>query len=283
MKRFAFANTDREMGSDVVILGVPDEYGGRSYRKGSSKGPDRIRLVSEEREVFRRMGKRIVSAAQTGIIRKKIYDRGDVKRKNVASVVENIVKSDRLVVTFGGDHSVTSDILSGIDRVKKKVSVVYFDAHPDFVCSSSHYYGSVMCDVEKYKNVDFASSVEIGMRQPEPEELANIRKNHLKMISPLEIERDGVERTVSRIKKIINKNFYISVDMDVIDPAFAPGVSNPVPGGISSLQMIYILKELAKLGPIGLDVVEVCPRYDVNDMTSHLAGRIVAETISSLG
>ena len=282
MKRFAFANTDKELGSDIVILSVPDEKGGRSYRKGSSQGPDRIRSVSNEREVFHRLGKKIVSATQTGEIGKKIYDHGNVKRKHLASSVEHVIHNDKFLVTLGGDHSITSEILKGVDRVKKKVSVVYFDAHPDFICSSKHYYGSVVCDIEKYKNIDFSSSIEIGMRQPEPEELVNIRKKHLTTITPLDIETKGIEFAVKQIKKKINKNFYISVDMDVIDPAFAPGVSTPVPGGLASMKVMYMLKELAKLKPLGLDVVEVCPRYDVNDMTSHLAGRLVAETLSSL-
>ena len=79
----------------------------------------------------------------------------------------------------------------------------------------------------------------------------------------------------------IGKNVYVSFDMDVIDPAYAPGVSVPVPMGLRNTEAIYLLKILAKRA-IGLDIMEVCPEYDVKDRTSHLASRMIAEIISSI-
>lgn len=74
----------------------------------------------------------------------------------------------------------------------------------------------------------------------------------------------------------------MSFDMDVVDPAFAPGVSTPVPGGLSSSEALYLVREVAKLGLVGFDLMEVSPPFDVQDMTSHLAGRIVLEAASGV-
>ena len=79
----------------------------------------------------------------------------------------------------------------------------------------------------------------------------------------------------------IGKNVYISFDMDSVDPAFAPGVSVPVPMGLKNVEAVYLLKAIVNQGIIGMDLMEVCPSYDIKDRTSHLASRIIAEVISS--
>ena len=79
----------------------------------------------------------------------------------------------------------------------------------------------------------------------------------------------------------IGKNVYVSFDMDAIDPAYAPGVSVPVPLGINSVEAMIMLKSIAKHGILGFDIMEVCPNYDIKDRTSHLASRMIAEIASS--
>ncbi|MBI4894780.1 MAG: arginase family protein [Candidatus Aenigmarchaeota archaeon] len=279
--KLAWSNAKSYDCSDVVVIGVPDDSGSHSKRRGSSKAPDTIRHVSHEREVFFRGGAWNVAAAQTGEIKSKIFDRGNVRKKDVEHIAYRSFADGKMLVSIGGDHSITSEVLRGMNKVDKKISVVYFDSHPDFVCSTRGYYGSVVCDIREFRNVDFSSSIEVGMRQPETEELRNIDRGKLKTITPIEIEEMGVEHALKIIKKKVGRNVYVSLDMDVVDPAFAPAVSTPVPGGISSLQMVYLMKGLAEKGLIGFDLVEICPKYDVQHMTSHLAARIIAETVAS--
>jgi len=81
--------------------------------------------------------------------------------------------------------------------------------------------------------------------------------------------------------KTIGKNVYISFDMDCVDPAFAPGVSVPVPLGLKNIEAVYLLKAIVEQGIIGMDIMEVCPSYDIKDRTSHLASRMISEVISS--
>lgn len=161
--RFAWAKEDSFEGADVIILGVTDESGSHALRKGASKAPDQIRKVSNEREIFERKGIKTITLPEVCGLNKKIFDYGNVKKGEIAKLVEIIVNKGEIPVTIGGDHSITAEILKGIDKTKRKISIVYFDAHPDFICSSRKYYGSVVCDITEYENIDFSSSIEIGM------------------------------------------------------------------------------------------------------------------------
>jgi len=126
------------------------------------------------------------------------------------------------------------------------------------------------------------SSIQIGVRTPEQEEIDNIKKYDLYMITPFDIAKNGIMKIEEIILNKIGKNVYVSFDMDAIDPAYAPGVSVPVPLGLGNTETIILLKSLAKKGILGLDIMEVCPNYDIKDRTSHLASRMIAEVISSL-
>lgn len=266
--------------SEYVLFGVPDESGSHSYRKGSSLGPDRIRKVSQERDMFVREKKLFFEQPEHGMVKDNLFDFGNIKRRQIDVMVKHVAAKNKKLIVVGGDHSITFDVLKSLNDVYKEISVIYLDAHPDFVCSSHRYYGSVMCDVLSLKNVKLSSSVELGVRAPEKEELLNVKKSHIRTITPFDIAEKGIKVIAEEIIKHVGKNVYISIDVDVLDPAFAHGVSTPVPGGLNSNDFFYLLKRLSALNVIGFDIMEVCPKYDVNDMTSHLAARAIAELIS---
>lgn len=280
-----FLHNSNFKNSEIVIFGVPDISGSRSNRgKGVEKAPNKIREVSDNKEIFvSKGGKKRKTHTQTGIITKNICDIGNIKKIQVKNKIAYLLQQGKIPVVLGGDHSITAEILEGIGMVRKNISLVYFDAHPDFICSAGgKYYGSVVCDISKLKNFDIKSSVEIGIRAPEEEEIENLESMNLLTITPFDIQELGIKKTLDKIKKKIGNNVYISIDVDCIDPAYAPGVSDPVPGSLTSAQLIYLVKNLAKLGIIGFDVMEINPKYDIQDTTAHLASRIIAETIQSL-
>jgi agmatinase len=277
----AWARQKRIENAEWVIFGVPDDSGSHSYRKGAANGPDRIRSVSVERGIFVRNKVKHITEPQKGELQNNIFDYGNIKKEHVRSFIREAVFHGRKPIILGGDHSITFEVLKAINDVKKDVAVVYLDAHPDFVCSSHNYYGSVMCDVFGLHNIHLRSSVEVGVRAPEKEELKNLKKQHLRTITPLEIIEKGIQQAVAEIKKKVgNKEVYLSIDMDVLDPAFAPGVSTPVPGGLSSKEFIYLIKKIAELDIIGFDIMEVTPKYDVQDMTAHLAATAIEEIVA---
>ena len=276
--RICWANTDNFDDADVIIIGIPDESKSHALRKGSSEAPDKIREISCIRDTYTRGGQTSLGLPILGI-KKKIYDYGNVKKTEIGSVISNIISKSKIPISIGGDHSISAEIIKSLSKKVGPISLVYFDAHPDFIGSTQNYYGSVFYDSLPY--IDLKSSLQIGIRTPEQEEIENLRKYNVTTITPLDIIKNGIAETEKAIMNKIGKNVYVSFDMDAIDPAFAPGVSVPVPMGLRNTEAIYLLKSLATKA-IGIDIMEVCPEYDVKDRTSHLASRMIAEIASSI-
>jgi agmatinase len=278
MMNICWANTDNFDDADIVIVGIPDESKSHALRKGTSEAPHKIREISSIRDTYKHRNKISLGLPLDGIT-KKVYDYGNVERHNIGHVIEKIVSNSKIPISIGGDHSISIEIIKSVSKKHGPLSLVYFDAHPDFVSSVQGYYGSVFYDV--LEHIDVKSSIQIGIRTPEKEEIYNIKKHGLQVITPFDIIRDGIYKTEQTILNKIGKNVYVSLDMDVIDPAFAPGVSVPVPLGLRNIEVVLLLKSIVKKGILGLDIMEVCPNYDIKDRTSHLASRIIAEIISS--
>ena len=280
MEKICWANTNDFEESEFVVIGIPDESQSHALRKGTEEAPDKIRQISNIRDSFERNGKISLGRPFQGS-EKKVHDFGNIRREQIENIYGKISESLKIPISIGGDHSITRQIIKALTKKHGKVSLVYFDAHPDFVSSTSNYYGSIVNDV--FSNIKISSSVQIGIRTPEQEELDNIKKFNLEIITSFDIQEQGIKKIASSILSKLGSNVYISFDMDCIDPAYAPGVSVPVPMGLSSTDAVYLLKEIAKEGIIGMDVMEVCPSFDVKDRTSHLASRIISEVIYSSG
>jgi agmatinase len=271
--------------ADIVILGVPDETRSHAKRRGASKGPDSLRIASNYYEFFEREGNRIPICPMSGTLEnKKIIDFGNVPRDDLYRLIFDIVSTKKIPITIGGDHSITTIILQAIyDTFEgEKISLVYFDAHPDFVSSTRNYYGSVITDSSGY--INFTKSILIGTRAAESEELKNASKHKLEIITPIDIIELGINATVKKIvTKCGSNKVYMSIDLDCMDPGVAPGVSVPAPGGLFPVDLIYMIKKISEnLQILGMDLVELSPDYDLNQNTANHAARILMETIASL-
>jgi agmatinase len=265
--------------TDVVVIGVPDESNSHAKRKGTSRAPDVLRIASNESEFFERGGKLISTCPMRGTFDQKwIFDAGNIPNKQkLRDMVTDITSRGKLPIMIGGDHSLTTETIQAVSNViGKKLSLLYFDAHPDFVSSTRNYYGSVLTD--SAQSLNFRKSMLVGTRAAEPEELENARKAGLRIV---EI---GVKRVAQMIRaRTSGSKVYISVDLDCIDPAFAPGVSVPSPGGLSSIDLIYLLNKTVSAGNVvAIDIVELAPDYDINGITAMLAARIMSECIASV-
>lgn len=276
--KICWANTDNFDEAEIVIVGIPDESKSHALRKGSSEAPHKIREISSIRDTYKR-GDDVSLGLPLDGITKKVYDYGNVERSQLSETIEKIISKSKIPISIGGDHSLTTEIIKSVSKKYGLLSLVYFDAHPDFVSSIHGYYGSVLHDVLQY--IDTKTSILVGIRTPEKEEIDNIKKYDLQVITPFDIIRNGILKTEEMILNRVGKNIYVSLDMDAIDPAFAPGVSVPVPLGLRNIEVALLLKSIAKRGICGLDIMEVCPNYDIKDRTSHLASRIISEVISS--
>ena len=280
MEKICWANTDDFEQSEFVVIGIPDESQSHALRKGTEEAPLKIRQISNLRDTYERDGKISLGRPFQGS-EKKVHDFGNIDRSQIENIYDKIFASSKIPISIGGDHSISRQIINVMAKKYGKVSLVYFDAHPDFVSSTTNYYGSVVNDV--LSNIEIDSSVEIGIRTPEQEELDNINKYNIKVITPFDISEQGIKQVTNSVLNRLGDKVYISFDMDCVDPAYAPGVSVPVPMGLSSTDVVYLLREIAKKGIVGMDVMEVCPIFDVKDRTSHLASRIISEVLYSSG
>ena len=280
MEKICWTNTDNFDDAEFVIVGIPDESQSHALRKGTEEAPFKIRQISNLRDSFERNGKISLGRPFQGS-EKKVHDMGNINRSQIENIYDKISASSKIPISIGGDHSISRQIINALAKRYGKISLVYFDAHPDFVSSTTNYYGSVVNDV--LSNIEIASSVQIGIRTPEQEELDNIKKYHLEVITPFDIQKHGIKLVTNSVLHRLGDKVYVSFDMDCVDPAYAPGVSVPVPMGLNSTDAVYLLKEIVKKGIIGMDIMEVCPSFDVKDRTSHLASRIISEVLYSSG
>lgn len=280
MENICWANTENFSDAEFVIVGIPDESQSHALRKGTEEAPFKIREISNLRDSFERDGEISIGRPFKGTL-KRVHDFGNISRNQIKDTFEKIVTTSKIPISIGGDHSITTEIIKTISNQNEKISLVYFDAHPDFVSSHRNYYGSVITDI--ISHIEIESSLQIGIRTPEEEELENLEKYNLHVITPFDIQKQGIENIVNSILNKLGKNVYISFDMDCVDPSFAPGVSVPVPLGLSSIDCVYLLQRIAEKGIIGMDIMEVCPSFDVKDRTSHLASRIISEVLYSSG
>ena len=280
MEKICWTNTDNFDDAEFVIVGIPDESQSHALRKGTEEAPFKIRQISNLRDSFERDGKISLGRPFQGS-EKKVHDIGNINRSQIENIYDKISASSKIPISIGGDHSISRQIINTLAKRHGKISLVYFDAHPDFVSSTTNYYGSVVNDV--LSNIEIASSVQIGIRTPEQEELDNIKKFNLEVITPFDIQKHGIKLVTNSVLHRLGDKVYVSFDMDCIDPAYAPGVSVPVPMGLNSTDAVYLLKEIAKKGIVGMDIMEVCPSFDVKDRTSHLASRIISEVLYSSG
>jgi agmatinase len=283
MIRLRRANAGSIRDADIVVVGVPDESMSHAKRKGTSRAPDVLRIASNESEFFERAGKFIPICPMRGSLEgKRVFDAGDAAGKQeLRKIVSDVVSAGKLPIMMGGDHSLTTETIK-IVSAGKKLSLLYFDAHPDFVSSVRNYYGSVLTD--SAGSLNFRKSMLIGTRAAEPEEIVNAKKTGLKMVTPLDVAELGVKKLTQMIKaRTAGSKIYISIDLDCVDPASAPGVSVPSPAGLSAIDLIYLLNRVISGGNVvGIDIVELAPDYDVNGMTATLAARILSECIASV-
>lgn len=282
MVRLYQSNTRSAFEADVVIVGVPDESKSHAKRKGASKGPDSLRQASNESGFFERNGKLIPVCPILGNISNKlIFDYGNIPKENLQKLITDLVANNKIPIVIGGDHSITSTVLQATGDIHGKLGLFYFDAHPDFVSSTTEYYGSVLTDSSRW--IDFSQSMLIGTRAAEPEELENAETVGLEVITPIDVAKLGISRVANKLQaKGYNNKRYVSIDLDCADPAYAPGVSLPSPCGLSSIDLVYLVKLVVNSGVVGLDIVELSPDFDLNNMTANLAARILLESIASI-
>jgi len=286
--------------SGVVIVGAPFDWG-TTYRPGARFGPAAIR----EADYGAMDGYR--PHLPTGIdpLRSlKVVDVGDVyvvpgnielSLERITDTVETISRAGKVPIILGGDHTVTYANATGVARVHGfgEVALIHFDAHADTGAMQNgqlYGHGTPMRRLIESGAVPGHRFVQIGLRGywPEPEVMAWMKTQKMRSYLMNEIEERGLGTVVDEAVEYAleggAKGVFISVDIDVVDPGFAPATGTPEPGGLTSRQILDTVRRLGRdLHVIGADIVEVSPPYDgPGEITAYLANRVVLEILNGM-
>ncbi|OYT61824.1 MAG: agmatinase [Thermofilum sp. ex4484_15] len=264
-----------------TLIGVPLEAT-VSYRPGTRFAPLRIREVSRELETY---------SLRAGLDFEKIgvYDAGDltlfqtdlIKNLNlIGNTFKEYVGKGKRVIILGGEHTLTLACIRELS--KEPTLLIDFDAHMDlrdeYPLGSKVSHATVMRRVSELSNV---SLIEIGVRGFSEEEYEYAKKEGVTVFY-LRSGAINANKFLRRVKEELSKveRVYLSIDMDVLDPSIAPGVGNPEPGGLTLHSLLNLIASIVSDKIVAFDVVEVCPPYDISDITSFTAARVVYEVAS---
>ena len=274
---------------DVAILGIPFDAG-TSYRPGARFGPQAIRQAS------RHLRTQYHPAYDTEpFVEQQVADAGDVACNpyNIAEAIEQIqvVASGLLeqvggIVSLGGDHTVALPLLRAVNQHVGPVALVHFDAHLDTwdtYFGAPYTHGTPFRRAAEEKLFLEHASMHIGIRGPlySRDDLIRDAELGFKVVHCDELETDGVDVVVKRIRERVGDNaLYLSIDIDVLDPAHAPGTGTPEIAGMTTRELVNVLRGLAGLNIKSADVVEVAPAYDHAEITSLAAATIAFELVN---
>ncbi|MFJ9826272.1 agmatinase [Streptomyces sp. NPDC101160] len=274
-------------GYDVVVIGAPYD-GGTSYRPGARFGP---RAIRNESGLIHGVGIDrgpgtfdLINCVDGGDIDLTPFDMNiaiDTAQKHLAE----LLKANAAFLMLGGDHSLTVAALRAVAEQHGPVAVLHLDAHSDTnpaFYGGQYHHGTPFRHGIDEKLIDPQAMVQVGIRghNPKPDSLDYARDNGVRVVTADEFAELGVRGTADLVRERVGgRPVYVSVDVDVVDPAFAPGTGTPAPGGLSSREVLGLLRCVGDLKPVGFDVMEVSPLYDHAGITSVLATEIGAELL----
>lgn len=276
---------------NVAIVGVPYD-GSTSYRSGTRLGPRAIREQSLLLWGYNNVQK--VAPFES----LSIVDYGDVRvvpvdilatHRAIEAEVAPIVEAGVIPIALGGDHSIALPLLRAQQRRQPRPAVVHFDAHPDTWdsefgdCKYSH--GTPFRRAIDEGLIDTSAYWQIGIRGPTggPNDYADALALGAQMLTFEDVMSRGVAATLEDLHASIgDRPVYVSLDIDVVDPAYAPGTGTPEVGGFTSYQMLQLVRGLRGFNLVGFDLVEVSPPFDPAQITAVLAANLVFEFLSLL-
>lgn len=264
----------------VVVAGIPYD-GSAVYRKGASAAPQRIRQLSAVMPPVTEDGRLMTSLRVEDIGDLEIGSEISSGWRGAADRLAAIPPSHFLTV-LGGDHCVAIASLAAQQRRHPGVHVLWMDAHPD-LCDFSRggrwTCGCAMRRALEEAGIEPRRVVIAGGRDYDPEEIDFIKKSGMLLVSSAEIARDLPAAAAKIADRLSGARVHVSFDIDVLDPAFAPGTEIPSGGGISTRQALELLRVATHRSTlVGLDVVEVSPPLDPTDITIFAALKVIFET-----
>jgi agmatinase len=270
--------------ADVVVCGIPYE-GGISIpcRSGTAEAPRAVRdltcSICPTTEDFE-------------VMNLKLLDLGDADASDrdalfayVEALATELVRTGKFFTFIGGDHSVSIPIMRGIDRaIGHEFGILYLDAHFDLCDELNGDRLSHGCTARRAVELAHISSAEniffVGVRSSETCESEFVRYNPVNVIGARELRKIGVDEALNQIRDQMGRfqSLYLTIDIDALDPAFAPGTGTPQSGGLDARELLDLLRGLMKLPIVGFDLVEISPPLDdPSGITLYAARKILME------
>jgi len=288
--------TDNIHEAKICIMGIPFD-GGASLGKGAALAPRTIRLLTADAMPE-------ATENRTVLAERMIYDAGDIEPdlhwdgyfERVETRAYELMQTGKFCLFIGGDHSVTIPLQKAFGRYQKevvkkenrKLGVIHLDAHPD-LCHNFDGHKWSHANTEKRALEDIITPKDLcllGIRAFEEEELNLLNNNsEISLYTARDVYTKGVEKIFQKIERQFKDydSIYFTLDVDVLDPAFAPGTGTPVSGGLNSRELIEIVKLIFEYLPVkAMDLVEVSPPLDINDITSWAAIRVMHDVFGYL-
>ncbi len=271
---------------DVALIGVPFD-GGTSYRPGARFGPRHIRaqsaMIRPYNPVRDLLPFELVRVADFGDLPVNPLSMNDTF-KRITRGLGPILEAGTVPLCVGGDHSILLPILRAMHAKHGPVGLIQFDAHSDTwdqYWGMKYSHGTPIRRAIEEGLLAERHILQIGLRGQlyDSHDLDFAREHKIAMITAEEFHERGLALVRKKLKAFINHKVYFSLDIDVVDPAFAPGTGTPQVGGFSSVQILDLVRSLAGLDFVGCDIVEVSPQYDSAEITSLLAANLLFEQL----
>ena len=276
--------------ADVAVVGFPFDSG-VSYRPGARFGPQHVRQSSKllrpyhpPLDVHPFHAQQVADAGDVGINPFSIDD----AVATVERAADELREPGSTLLSVGGDHTIALPLLRSVARTHGPVAVLHFDAHLDtwdtyFGAPTTH--GTPFRRASEEGLIDRERSMHVGIRGPlySAKDLSDDGILGFQVVRSDDYQLDGLAGVVERVRtRLADGPVYVSVDIDVLDPAHAPGTGTPEAGGLTSRELLHTLRSLAGANVVGADIVEVAPAYDHAEITGIAAAHVAYELLAVL-
>ncbi len=289
----------------IAVIGVPMDLGGR--RRGTDMGPSAIRYAGLD-DALRSLGYDLRDFGNLEVAVRDTQEVDDPRVRYLPEVsrvcellagrVEAMVREGRMPLVLGGDHSVAVGTVGGLIRAGREPAVIWFDAHGDFntpeTTPSGSIHGMPLAVITGKGHPALVGCCRggvpeercalIGVRNLDPPERDRLKNSRVAVYTMKEVDERGIAAVVREAVERITGGgrflLHLTVDMDVVDPSFAPGVGSPEPGGLTYRDAHLAMEILAETGQVGsVEVTEVNPILDLENRTARLAVELVASAL----
>jgi len=276
--------------ADVAVVGFPFDSG-VSYRPGARFGPQHVRQSSKllrpyhpPLDVHPFHAQQVADAGDVGINPFSIDD----AVATVERAADELREPGSTLLSVGGDHTIALPLLRSVARTHGPVAVLHFDAHLDtwdtyFGAPTTH--GTPFRRASEEGLIDRERSMHVGIRGPlySAKDLSDDGILGFQVVRSDDYQLDGLAGVVERVRtRLADGPVYVSVDIDVLDPAHAPGTGTPEAGGLTSRELLHTMRSLAGANVVGADIVEVAPAYDHAEITGIAAAHVAYELLAVL-